>query len=112
MNNPKKIEIVKEQATYKIPTYLIDNNGVVDGEGLILYFCKGNKEDENVFRQEGAFVESIIQLAATHLESVNIGELSSRETSVAITKLQEALMWLGKRNEDRILRGVQNTYKK
>lgn len=31
---------------------------------------------------------------------------------MAITKLDEALMWLNKRAEDRALRGVQGTYQK
>jgi len=38
--------------------------------------------------------------------------MASRETSMAITKLDEALMWIDKRAQDRALRGVQGTYKK
>jgi hypothetical protein len=111
MKNPKLIEPIVPGATYMIPTYKIGNHGVEDGEGLKLLFCKGNKEDENALRQEGVFTETLIQTAKEYLEEVNKGVLASRETSVAITKLEEALMWINKRAEDRKLRGVQTTYK-
>ena len=39
-----------------------------------------------------------------------LGEkLPSRETSIAITKCEEALLWLGKRTQDRKARGVEGT---
>lgn len=112
MKNPKLIEAILKGASYSVPTYKVTNNGIEDGEGLKIYFCKGNKLNENDYRQEGLFTETLIQLAKEYLESVNVGELSSRETSMAITKLDEALMWINKRSEDRILRGVQSSYNK
>ena len=112
MKNPRIIKPVVAGATYEVPTFKVSNDGLEDGDGAIISFCKGNKEDENVPRQEGFFTETIIQVAKEYLESVNVGPLASRETSMAITKLDEALMWINKRSEDRILRGVQGTYKK
>ena len=38
--------------------------------------------------------------------------MSSRETSMAITKIDEALMWIDKRRQDRELRNVLSTYNK
>ena len=111
MKNPKLIEPVIAGATYNVPTYIVGNEGIEDGAGLKIIFCKGNKEDESVMRQEGIFTETLIQTAKEYLETVNVGAMASRETSVAITKLEEALMWIGKRAEDRKLRGVQATYK-
>ena len=112
MINPRIIVPVIDGATYKIPTYLVTNEGIADGAGIEVVFCKGNKEDETVLRQEGIFPETLIQLVKEHLEKMNVGPLSSRETSMTITKLDEALMWQNKRNEDRKLREVQGTYKK
>ena len=40
------------------------------------------------------------------LEGLN-NNIPCRENSLAITKLDEALMWLKKRKEDRITRGVE-----
>src|SRR4051812_14049434 len=112
MKNPKQIESIVEGATYMVPTYKVTDNGIEDGEVLKIVFCKGNKEDSTVLRQEGIFTETLIETAKQYLESVNIGPMSSRETSMVITKLDEALMWINKRAEDRKLRGVQATYKK
>ncbi len=112
MKNPKQINEVVSGAIYEIPTYLVTNEGIQDGEGMILHFCKGNKEDESSLRQEGVFTETLIQAAKEYLESVNVGPLASRDTSMVITKLDEALMWINKRAEDRKIRGVQSTYQK
>lgn len=38
-------------------------------------------------------------------------KLSSRETAIAITNLEQALMWLNKRTDDRKARGVEGTAK-
>lgn len=112
MKNPRQIETVIEGATYKVPTFKVGNEGIEDGAGTEIVFCKGNKEDENVLRQEGVFTETLIQTAKQYLESVNVGNMATRETSMVITKLDEALMWIQKRAEDRKLRGVQATYQK
>lgn len=113
MKNPKAILTVVEKSTYSVPTYKVTNEGLVDlEEDTLIYFCKGNKEDESVLRQSGFFTETLIAVAKRYLEENNVGDLASRETSTAITKLDEALMWLNKRAEDRQLRGVQGTYKK
>jgi len=36
----------------------------------------------------------------------------SRESSIAITKLEEARMWMEERTRNRVKAGVQGTYKK
>lgn len=112
MKNPKLIETITEKSTYLVPTYKVTNEGLVDNGDEFITFCKGNKEDESLFRQSGYFTETLIAVAKRYLEENNVGELASRETSTAVTKLDEALMWLNKRAEDRQLRGVQGTYKK
>lgn len=112
MKNPKALETIQEGATYKIPTYKVIDGEMTDGEGAEIKFCKGDKSNPEVFRQEGMFTETLIQVAKEYLESVNKGEMSTRETSMTITKLDEALMWISKRAEDRKARGVYETYKK
>jgi hypothetical protein len=112
MKNPKLIQTVIPGATYLVPTYKVGNEGIEDGAGTEIVFCKGNKEDQIALRQEGVFTETLIQTAKEYLESVNVGPMATRETSMVITKLDEALMWINKRAEDRKLRGVQATYQK
>lgn len=112
MVNPKLIRTIVDKSTYEVPTYFVDNEGLQDAMRVKIEFCKGNKEDIGIPRQEGFFTETLIAVCKRYLEENNVGELASRETSTAITKLDEALMWLNKRAEDRILRGVQGTYQK
>src|ERR1017187_2958573 len=112
MNNPRILQETINGARYVLPTFKVTNEGISDGEGMVLNFCKGNKNNESALRQEGVFTESLIQVAKQYLEAVNVGELATRETSMVITKLDEALMWIAKRTEDRKLRGVQGTYQK
>jgi hypothetical protein len=111
MKNPKSIETVIAGATYKVPTYKITNEGIKDGDGIEIKFCKGNKEDDSLLRQEGYFTETLIQVAKQFLEDSNLPPFSCRENSMAITKLDEALMWINKRAEDRKARDVQATYR-
>lgn len=112
MKNPRQLEVIAAGAEYFVPTYVVTNDGIIDGAGQTIKFCKGDKNDGSVFRQEGVFTETLLQVAKEYLESVNKGEMATRETSMAITKLDECLMWINKRAEDRRLRGVQGTYQK
>lgn len=109
MNDPQLIGVEVPKSTYLIPTYQVTNEGLVDADAFVLKFCKGNKEDESVPRQSGFFTETLIAAAKKYLEENNVGD---RETSMAITKLDEALLWIGKRAADRQRRGVQGTYQK
>lgn len=110
MNDPRVIKTLVAGATYKVPTYYVNNEGIQDGSGAEIMLCKGNKEDDTVLRQEGVFSESLIQVVKEYLETVNVGQMATRETSMVITKLDEALMWMNKRAEDRRRRSVQGTY--
>lgn len=112
MKNPKIIVPVIAGATYKVPTFKVTNEGIEDGAGIDIVFCKGNKQDESDLRQEGVFTETLLQTALQYLQHVNVGELASRDTSIAITHIEDALFRLGKRAEDRKLREVQGTYQK
>lgn len=112
MKNPKIVQPLHEGATYALPTYKVIDGQMTDGEGMHLKFCKGDKSNSSIFRQEGVFTETLIQVSKQYLESVNKGEMATRETSMAITKLDEALMWIDKRRQDRELRGVAETYQK
>lgn len=98
--------------TFEIPTYKVTDNGLEDGEPMTLKLCRGDKSDSSKPRQEGVFSETLITLVKTYLEKVNApGPLSTRETSMTITKLDESLMWMAKRADDRKRREVQGTYK-
>lgn len=56
----------------------------------------------------GCQVDTIIEAAKLILEGLN-KNIPCRENAVAITKLDEALMWLEKRKKDREKRNVEGT---
>lgn len=98
--------------TYRVPTYKVTDEGIVEGEWIIISLCRGDKADPSKPRQEGVFSETLLEVVIQYLQSVNTGELQSRETSVAITNIEQGQMWLGKRAQDRQARGVQGSYQK
>jgi hypothetical protein len=56
--------------------------------------------------ENGCQIDDVIRWAKEKLEGFNAA-FSSRENAVAITKLDEALLWLLKRKMDREARGVE-----
>lgn len=58
----------------------------------------------------GCQVDTLIEAAKMIIEGLN-KEFPCRENSLAITKLEEALLWLGKRKADREKRGVEGLNK-
>lgn len=111
MINPRAIKMI-DAWTYLVPTYKVTDEGIQDGEGIMIHLCRGNMADQSVPRQEGLFSETLLWVILAYLESVNVGDLRNRDTSIAITAIEDALLRLGKRAEDRKFRGVQATYQK
>lgn len=56
--------------------------------------------------------EDLIAMVICRLQHFQESEFSSRENSIAITKLEEALLWLRKRTIGRENRGVEGTSQK
>lgn len=61
--------------------------------------------------RNGVFIEDLLILAYAKLRSYN-DHLPSRENSLALTKIEEALQWLGSRKIERETRGVYGTEEK
>jgi len=103
--NKRYFSTITEGATYVLPTY---------------FFNKETGQNEQVneqlidlltFNSEGTVHEAILSMIIHDLQYKN-GLVPSKETACAITKLQEALMWLEERQRDREIRNVQGTYTK
>jgi hypothetical protein len=112
MRDPRDVVEVIKGATYEVPVYEVTDMGIRDVGWQGIPLCKGNKEDVSSFRQSGFFSESLIEVVRQYLVTVNVGDMATRETSMVITKLDEALMWMEKRSNDRKRRGVIATYNK
>ena len=60
----------------------------------------------------GCHNEDLIAIVLDRLQCLNQGDFKCRENSIAITKLEEAMMWLNRRTLDRRSRGVEGTSQK
>lgn len=60
----------------------------------------------------GVANEDLINMVICRLEHFQKTEFACRENALAITKLEESLMWLRKRTNDREARGVEGTHVK
>ena len=60
----------------------------------------------------GVANEDLLIMVLTRLESFQKSEWACRENAIAITKIEEALLWLRKRTMGRENRGVEGTSKK
>lgn len=69
-------------------------------------FQKGPIKENGV---NGCQNEDLIAVVIDRLQGFQSGEFSCRENAIALTKLEEALLWLRKRTMDREARGVEGT---
>lgn len=57
---------------------------------------------------DGTTNEEVLKMLINRMQSLS-AKVPSRETSIAITKMEESLMWLEKRTAERKARGVEGT---
>lgn len=107
--------VIEEGTQYELPNYeVIDGEGIkeIKHSGQLINFVRGSKlKGEDVPKREGTLHEHLLSMMIYDLQYKN-GLVPSREGSLAITKLQEALSWLRQRQVDRISRNVEGTYQK
>lgn len=82
------------------------NNG---NELTKIHFQEGTVKEVGL---NGIFIEDLIAICINRLENFQNSDFRCRENAVAITKLEESLMWLRKRTLNRQKRNVQGTYVK
>lgn len=86
-----------------------DEDGVGEHVELIqkVHFQEGAIKEHGV---NGVMNEDLIAMVICRLEHFNQSEFRCRENSMAITKLEEALLWLRKRTMAREQRGVEGKH--
>ena len=72
-------------------------------------FQKGAIQENDV---NGCHNEDLILVVLDRLRGAQAGDFSCRENAIAITKLEEALLWLNYRTNARTARGVEDTSQK
>jgi len=72
--------------------------------GQYISFQEGPIQEAGV---NGISNESLLAIVEDRLKGFQSGDFACRENALALTKIQEAMMWLHKRTRDRISRGVE-----
>ena len=82
---------------------------VIDDEfnSIVFTIQNGSIKENGV---NGCQVDTIIETTKLIIEGLN-KKFPCRENSMVITKLDKALMWLNKRKQDRVNRGVEGLNK-
>jgi hypothetical protein len=98
---------------YKIGGYDASRNPALDqfddqhGTATFILFQNGPINEAGV---NGVTQEALLAICIDRLECFQAGPYACRENALALTKMQEAQMWLKKRTLDRMVRGVEGTH--
>lgn len=84
----------------------LDENGMPNFLGSVS-FQNGPIKEAGV---NGVMDENLLAIVADRLKHFQCSEFATRENSMALQHIEEALMWLRKRTDDRDLRGVEGTH--
>ena len=96
---------------FKVIAAKPDTEGEHKGQNLVVgvvNFQEGPIKENGV---NGVANEDLLGMVLCRLESFQKSEYKCRENACAITKIEEALMWLRKRTNARVKRGVEGTSK-
>lgn len=88
------------------------DNGVdptLGPNSLDIHFQEGPIQEVGV---NGVTQEALLEIAADRLRSFQAGPYACRENALALTKIEEAQMWLHSRTLKRMQRGVEGTHEK
>jgi hypothetical protein len=110
----REFETIEEGTTYSLPIWkVVDGKGIeLTGGFANLQFVRGSKiKNEDVEKKDGILHETLLAAIIVDLKFKN-NLVPSRETSLAITNLQQALHWMEERQKERGDRNVGGTYKK
>ena len=89
-----------------------DDNNAPNADNILLsiHFQEGARKDPKA--THGILDCDLLEIVRDRLKGFQQGEFATRENACALTHIEEALMWLNKRVEDRIERNVLGTYNK
>lgn len=107
LNDALMIEVLDEPGPGNAcHTYVIS-----DGDSDQLCFIPFQNGPLQEAGLNGISNESLLAVVEDRLIGFQSGEFACRENAIALTKIQEAMMWLQKRTRDRMARGVEGTSK-
>lgn len=72
-----------------------------------IHFQEGPIKEAGV---NGCHNEDLLEIVIDRLQGFQNSEYKCRENAIALTKIEDALLWLNKRTQDRQDRGVEGTH--
>lgn len=90
--------------------YAVFRSGPLDGESeplALVLFQKGSRKESG--SRPGVLDADLLEIVRDRLRNFQAGEFSCRKNACALTHIEEALMWLNRRVDDRIERNVLGT---
>lgn len=89
---------------------IVSDVGLMQPKECKIQFQNGARKEEKSIH--GIANEDLLEIVRHRLQCFQAGPYSSRENACALTHIEEALMWLNRRVEDRIERNVLGTNNK
>ena len=83
--------------------------GMMRIDNVLIQFQNGPINEVGV---NGITHEALLAILIDRMEHFQAGPYACRENALALTKLQEAQMWLLERTRGRMVRGVEGTHEK
>lgn len=82
----------------------------VDDAEVIISFQKGPRKDKDA--DHGVLDNDLLEIVRDRLRYFQQGDFACHENEMALIHVEEALMWMNRRAEDRAERNVLGTYNK
>jgi hypothetical protein len=90
----------------------LDEEGIQEPNIILgeIEYQKGPRNAEGSVR--GVLDQDLLEIVRHRLQCFQQGEYATRENAIALTHIEEALLWMAKRANDRAERGVLGTMNK
>ena len=97
----RNLNTQKQEALDGSPAIVNDKAGYIH----IKFQCGPIKEHD----VNGTSIENVLELLVNRLQGFQKGPFRCRTNALAITKIEEAIMWLEQRTKERLRQGVEGT---
>lgn len=97
-----EVDVANANSQYRIVRNTFDDETLDNDYIEEIVFQRGARKDP--YSTPGATNEDLLEIVRDRLIGFQNGEFSCRENALALTHIEEALMWLNRRVEDRISR--------
>jgi hypothetical protein len=90
---------------------VVSDVGLMVPKETVIQFQNGARKEE-LTSIPGVLDTDLLEIVRDRLKGFQSGQFATRENAIALTHIEEALMWMNRRVEDRIERNVLGTNQK